>query len=46
MKNKICKKCILKSHCIDLPGFCLWLPYAAIGGIIIMFIYLISTSKL
>ncbi len=46
MKNIICKKCNLKNYCIDLPGFCLWLPYTAIVFVIIMLIYFARTTQL
>ena len=46
MKNKIGNKCNLQSLCGDLPGFCLWLPLAAVGLIVVMIIYFISTSQL
>ena len=46
MKKKICAGCKFKNVCSDLPGFCLFVPYALIVTLVGMLTYFFYTSTL
>lgn len=46
IKNKICKNCVLKKSCGDLPGFCMMLHYALIAVVVVVLSYFLITMKL
>lgn len=46
VKDKICKKCVLRNRCGDLPGFCALIYFVPVVLLVVMLLYFFMTMKL
>lgn len=46
IKKKACDNCKLKETCGDLPGLCMFVPYALIISVIVMLSYFLVIMDL